>query len=381
MQQLDCRRYRISRRSDVQIAAVSMQRADYYPGLTALDRAALGTVIAELGSNILKYGGDGAIEICRVSEGDQNGVLIEAQDHGPGIPDVEKALQEHYTTGNTLGLGLPAVQRMSDELTINTAPGEGTRVRALRWVRPERSSSPLPLRPATPATPPAATLNRPRQESPQPPRPTPCALLHESRLRPCYPERLSGDQILTVQAGDLWLQGIVDGCGHGPEAHAAASAVVEAVLEQFQRLTAEHDSSSPTPAERWLQALLHCAHERAKGTRGGAIGLALVDARRWELWFSGIGNTRIVQFRPRGWSGVSRDGQIGQRFPTPLVQCFNLREADTVVQCSDGLRESELRALRQSVEPGLPLAALADALMGHALRTDDASVLVMRCQP
>ncbi|MFM7652507.1 MAG: SpoIIE family protein phosphatase [Vulcanococcus sp.] len=184
-----------------------------------------------------------------------------------------------------------------------------------------------------------------------------------------------------MQTGELWLLGIVDGCGHGPEPHAAATAVVEAVLEQSQRLTATHDSSHPTPAERWLEALLQLAHERAKSTRGGAIGLALVDAQRWELWFSGIGNTRILQFRPRGWSGVSRDGQIGQRFPTPLVQCFHLREGDTVVLTSDGLRESELRALRQSAAPGLPPPALADALMGHALRADDASVLVMRCQP
>ena len=381
MQQLDRRRYRISRRSDVQIAAVSVQRADYYPGLTALDRAALGTVIAELGSNILKYGVEGAIEICRVQDGDQNGVLVEAQDKGPGIPDVDRALQEHFTTGNTLGLGLPAVQRMSDELTINTAPGEGTHVRALRWMRPERSRSLAPLRVAAAPAPPAPVLNRAAQEPSQPPRPTPCKLLLESRLRPCYPERLSGDQILTARSGDLWLQGIVDGCGHGPEAHAAAAAVVEAVQEQFERLTADHNGTGPVPAEQWLGSLLRTAHERAKGTRGGAIGLTLVDARRWELWFSGIGNTRVVQFRPRGWSGVSRDGQIGQRFPTPLVQTFSLREKDTVVQCSDGLRESELRALRQSIDPALPLPVLADRLMDHALRTDDASVLVLRCQP
>jgi len=381
MQQLDCRRYRISRRSDVQIAAISMQRTDYYPGLTALDRAALGTVIAELATNILKYGGEGAIAISRVSDGDQNGVLIEAQDQGPGIPDVERALQEHFTTGNSLGLGLPAVQRMSDELTINSAPETGTHVRALRWLRPDRSRNAAPIRqPATPVAQ-APLLSHLEPEAPQPARPTPCRVQLETRLRPCYPEQVSGDQILTTQAGAIWLLGIVDGCGHGPQAHAAASAVVEAVLDQFQRFTAKHDSSHPTPAEHWLEALLHSAHERAKGTRGGAIGLALVDTGCWTLWFSGIGNTRILQFRPRGWSGVSRDGQIGQRFPTPLVQSFMLREGDTVVQCSDGLRESELRALRQSVDPGLSLPALADALLGHAQRSDDVSVLVMRCQP
>ena len=63
------------------------------------------------------------------------------------------------------------------------------------------------------------------------------------------------------------------------------------------------------------------------------------------------------------------------------MQSFSLQEGDTVVQCSDGLRESELRALRQRTDSTLALPALADLLMGHALRTDDASVLVMRCQP
>ena len=131
MQQLDCRRYRINRRSDVQIAAVSVQRPDYYPGLTAVDRAALGTVIAELGSNILKYGGEGEIQIWRVHDGDQDGVMVEAQDHGPGIPDVEQALKDHYTTGNTLGLGLPAVEKIMEEhgggIEVSSVEGEGAR--------------------------------------------------------------------------------------------------------------------------------------------------------------------------------------------------------------------------------------------------------------
>jgi len=385
MDNVNTRQYRIQRRSDVQIAAVSLQREDYYPGLSALDRTALGTVIAELGTNILKYGQQGSIRVSQVEDGHRVGILVEAADQGPGIPDLDRALEEHYTTGNTLGLGLPAVKRMTDELGIITGPGEGTEVRALRWVRQEPSQTGS----RRTAIPPSAGPRREANPEPPPEAPMivgPCQLQLEQRIRACYPERVSGDQVLAFQHGDLWLLGVVDGCGHGPEAHAVACAVVEALQQRFATLTSSLGSGNgpaqtPTcPAREWLTDLLRTAHDRASGTRGAAIGLSLVDGQRRDLWFSGIGNTRILQFKPRGWTGVSRDGQLGDRFPTPMVQHFPLQHSDTVVQCSDGLRESQVRQLRQHTDPHLPLAALADLLMSQASRSDDASVLVLRCQ-
>lgn len=385
MDNVNTRQYRIQRRSDVQIAAVSLQREDYYPGLSALDRTALGTVIAELGTNILKYGQQGSIRVSQVEDGHRVGILVEAADQGPGIPDLDRALEEHYTTGNTLGLGLPAVKRMTDELGIITGPGEGTEVRALRWVRQETSQRGS----RRTAIPPSAGPRREANPEPPPEAPMvvgPCQLQLEQRIRACYPERVSGDQVLAFQHGDLWLLGVVDGCGHGPEAHAVACAVVEALQQRFATLTSSlgpgnGSAQTPTcPAREWLTDLLRTAHDRASGTRGAAIGLSLVDGQRRDLWFSGIGNTRILQFKPRGWTGVSRDGQLGDRFPTPMVQHFPLQHSDTVVQCSDGLRESQVRQLRQHTDPHLPLAALADLLMSQASRSDDASVLVLRCQ-
>lgn len=379
--------YKIHRRSDVQMAAVSMQREDYYPGLSATDRSALGTVIAELGTNILKYGVQGSIRICEVEQGTRRGILVEARDQGPGIPDVDQALQDHFTTGHTLGLGLPAVKRMSDELGIITGPAQGTRVRALRWVRQDRQPSEEARRPPPGERP--QTDRSPATDhgelGPRTIEGPPCELNLEQRIRPCYPERVSGDQVLICQRDGLWLLGIVDGCGHGPQAHAVACAIVEGLTQRFEELIATAGEGSGSGisdaghAELWLTELLRCAHGRACGSRGAAIGLSLVDGYRRQLWFSGIGNTRILQFKPRGWTGVSRDGQLGDRFPTPLVQGFPLHPADTVVQFSDGLRESQVRQLRQSNDPKLPIAALADRLMSVALRTDDASVLVWRC--
>ena len=60
-------------------------------------------------------------------------VEIEAVDQGPGIEDAEAALEDHYSSGGTLGLGLPGVRRMMDEFSLESTPGEGTRVTATKW--------------------------------------------------------------------------------------------------------------------------------------------------------------------------------------------------------------------------------------------------------
>jgi len=379
MRELECHCYKINRSSDVRIAMISMYRMDYYPDLTTNERVSLGTIIAELGSNIVKYGVAGTIQICRVEDGSKNGFLVEAKDHGPGIPDVERSLQDHFSTGNTLGLGLPAVKRMSDELSIDSTADRGTHGRALRWVKSKTAHQrQLPL--ATTSTTTINGGNHGDGSLPQSSGRTPCRLSIESRSRAHHTERLGGDQILALQQGDLWLHAIVDGCGHGPKAHAVACGIVAALGERFAQLTASLDQKrQAVSGEIWLTDLLRTAHEQA-GSGRGAIGLSLIDGRQWKLWFSGIGNTRIVQYKPKGWSGVSRDGQLGDRFPTPLVQCFPLENDDTVVQFSDGLRESQVRSLRKKIGPAPSPAAIADDLLQHGSSGDDVSVLVMQCQ-
>ena len=58
----------------------------------------------------------------------------EAEDRGPGIADLEAAMRDHFSSGGTLGLGLPGVKRMMDEFSLESAPGEGTRVKAVKWL-------------------------------------------------------------------------------------------------------------------------------------------------------------------------------------------------------------------------------------------------------
>ena len=93
----------------------------------------IATAVSELARNILKYAGSGEIRLRRVKNRGDHGIEIEAIDQGPGIADCEAAMCDHFSSGGTLGLGLPGVRRLMDEFSLESAPGEGTRVTARKW--------------------------------------------------------------------------------------------------------------------------------------------------------------------------------------------------------------------------------------------------------
>jgi len=94
----------------------------------------IATAVSELVRNILKYAGSGEIRLRRVRGMGVRGIEVEAIDRGPGIADCEAAMQDHFSSGGTLGLGLPGVRRMMDEFSLESTPGEGTRVTARKWI-------------------------------------------------------------------------------------------------------------------------------------------------------------------------------------------------------------------------------------------------------
>jgi len=94
----------------------------------------IATAVSELVRNILKYAGSGEIRLRRVKKLSRRGIEIEVVDQGPGIADCEAAMQDHFSSGGTLGMGLPGVKRMMDEFSLESTPGEGTRVTARKWI-------------------------------------------------------------------------------------------------------------------------------------------------------------------------------------------------------------------------------------------------------
>ncbi len=94
----------------------------------------ISTAVSELARNILKYAGKGEITIETVDTDSRFGIEVIARDRGPGIPDVEQAITDHYSSGGTLGLGLPGVRRMMDEFEVSSEPDVGTQVVVRKWL-------------------------------------------------------------------------------------------------------------------------------------------------------------------------------------------------------------------------------------------------------
>ena len=102
-------------------------------GFAESDQFLVATVVSELATNILHYAGHGEVRIKALHCCGKQGVEVLAVDHGPGIADIDKALTDNYSTGGTLGLGLPSVKRIMDEFTIESEPGCGVRCLARKW--------------------------------------------------------------------------------------------------------------------------------------------------------------------------------------------------------------------------------------------------------
>ena len=104
-------------------------------GFSPTDLTLLATAISEVARNITTYAGEGQVLLRVVHDGRRAGIEVVASDAGPGIADVELAMQDGYTTGNGLGLGLPGTRRLVDEFELETESGVGTRIRLVKWTR------------------------------------------------------------------------------------------------------------------------------------------------------------------------------------------------------------------------------------------------------
>lgn len=123
-------------RSDVDIVTARQRGRELAAQLDfrSSDLTLLATAISELARNIVVYAnGRGEIEVDLIQDGTRRGVLVIARDEGPGIPDIARAMQDGYSTGKSLGLGLPGARRLMDEFEISSEVGRGTTVTMKKW--------------------------------------------------------------------------------------------------------------------------------------------------------------------------------------------------------------------------------------------------------
>jgi serine/threonine-protein kinase RsbT len=102
-------------------------------GFSLVDQTKIVTAASELGRNTMLHGGGGLATIETVSEGTRRGLRLTFEDRGPGIADIQQALKDGFSTAGGLGLGLSGAKRLSNEFSIHSKPGEGTRVIITRW--------------------------------------------------------------------------------------------------------------------------------------------------------------------------------------------------------------------------------------------------------
>ncbi len=102
-------------------------------GFSLVDQTKIVTAASEIGRNTVQYGGGGTARLAIVTNGTRRGLRLEFSDSGPGIADLAQALQDGFTTGGGLGLGLSGAKRLCDEFDIQSEVGKGTRVSLVRW--------------------------------------------------------------------------------------------------------------------------------------------------------------------------------------------------------------------------------------------------------
>lgn len=95
----------------------------------------IATAISEVARNIVEYAKRGEISINIVQQYGKRGVIVTASDNGPGIPNIKLAMQDGYSTGHSLGLGLPGAKRLMDEFEIISEVGKGTKVTMKKWMQ------------------------------------------------------------------------------------------------------------------------------------------------------------------------------------------------------------------------------------------------------
>jgi anti-sigma regulatory factor (Ser/Thr protein kinase) len=353
--------------SHVHAAVAMADAAAAHAGLTPADRASCALIATELATNLARHARDGQLVASATEPGPAAWVQLAALDSGPGIPDVDAAMADGYSTANSLGGGLGACRRAAGVFDLYTAPGAGTTIIA-------RIGPGSPLTPSSPATPSGPT-NPTTHSSPSGP-------IRVGGILAARPgERESGDAW-----GVLWRAGtitvvIMDGLGHGPEAaQAAANGLRELAV--------------PAGADDPL-ALLGRLDRRLAGGRGAVAAVARMSAD--EFTFSGIGNigARLGSTgapagqagrpdwagraaRPAGAHGlVSSMGTLGlgQRL-RPQAFVAPWREHSLFTAHTDGVRSS----WDLSRYPGLtghdPAVMAALIWRDAATRGDDAAVVV-----
>lgn len=340
---------------DVRIAMSNLNKLPWMEQASEIDRALIATILCELGTNIVKYADYGRLTVEFNLDKVTPWVKILAQDNGPGIADIGLALKDHYTTGNTLGLGLPGVKRMADDFSITSTPDKGTTIVAIKGLGGRFKSSEKSFRGLAGSAYPKAFETTGAE-----------AWDVGSYTRPMLGQISGGDLAIVIHHAAGLLMVMVDITGHGERAFELSNQV-NALVQSYPHL----------PANELMMLL----HRSLAGTIGAAIGILNVDPHEATFAYLGVGNTGVARVRGKHWRGVSRDGLVGSRLPKLIPVEGELAAGDVFLLWTDGISEIDgPKYLRQNVtEPAKRVATQLVTTLGKP--HDDAGCIVFRWRP
>ena len=298
----------IDSNADVGVCRRKAVKLATHIGFDAIKSGEVAILVSELATNVLKHGGGkGKLLMCKMQDAyNRRALEIWCCDSGIGIPDFNLALDDGFTNKNTLGIGMGTIRRFTDVfekcsengLTLNGTELISSQYKhclhIVKWL-------PEPL---------WKGVNR--------------QLLLGAASRPKPGELLNGDSYLTVHlSATKTLAAVIDGLGHGKEAHLAATILKEQILLK---------SDMP------LNELIQYLHNSVRGTRGAVIGLVLINTDANTLQFVGIGNIEgFVRSVSDKKSLISYGGILGHNMRTPRFFEFKFDVGDSLCMYSDGL--------------------------------------------
>jgi len=321
--------------ADIVLARTKGEKLARSIGMEKAQAADVAIAISELASNLVKHKvREGKIIIREIRAGENKGIEVVSSDLGPGIADIDQAMTDGYSTAASLGIGLPAVNRLMDEFQIRSNIGEGTLVTTRKWVKPE-----MPYIPVS-------------------------ELDLSVFSRPLPGQRYNGDAYFVKRYEDKIIFAVIDGLGHGQEAQEAAQAAVDCLENYYRRPFTE---------------IFQLCHQRLKKTRGAAMSLCSINIKDRVMTHSGIGNvnTRVYSSQAAP-APFCINGTLGVAMRMVKVDDYPLPEDSVIIMFSDGISgHFSPDSLRGSW--GLKPQRLAKRIMDNYARdNDDATVIVGR---
>ncbi len=305
-------------------------------------------VVSELANNLIVHEAiEGKIICSLIEEGTNKYIQIISEDEGPGIANVETVMEDGYSTNETLGIGLGAIKRLMSDFRITS------NIENVKTARNKNIVSKIGTKIIT-----KKYLSQ-REDT---------ADISQSKIRfgifsrSKYGEKYNGDNYFLQRFEDKTIAAVIDGLGHGQHASEASTEARLYLVENYKKP---------------LDVIINGLHARLKNTRGVVISIALIDNKKGELEYVGIGNVLTRVFNsPTPINPVKFSGSLGYILRNFKIFHYPWIKGNIIIMTSDGISEGYYTNKDPNFLKRHPILIANTILKEYGNIHDDATVLV-----